>query len=503
MIIQHIVYNETVSVGSIVKLEGIKTVNTVLSEEFQNDGGEIHFHGYKLYDPWKRIITGIKVPPLKVTYEMDGDSIAVLHPLAVRANTVARMLYEYRNGTKEFKNIQNAINSYYVELSNTIFGKSGVFNRYIMGPRLKKSFRAVAIPGCYKLDIYGESYEHVGIPRKICKHLKINDGDIVLIGRDPTIWMGSVEFLYAYPVDHEALEIHPLILPQFGGDHDGDQFWGYYPKQELIPENIICSFTRRYSKWNKNFNLDKETNIVDWKNYSTDESSRIKTTGFSISPLDIVEKNKDLERITNYCNIGSRARGLADYEELLKYAKGLDIKEWQSITEAINRAQLSMKIFMGPVGLLALRLIVLGNLFESIKHSAHILAERCAQGLLDAKHLSFEQIKNFKPARIFEILNLRDKNIKSSQDMLKALREIVPCSEEVLPALDFIFVDGRGIAKMSKEDCELFEGTTSTANMNPSGYMPQIVFDTIDPNQDIFNFAFYEGAKECYSNDSK
>lgn len=501
MNIQHIVYNETFSVGSIVKLEGIKTANTVLSEEFQEKGGSISFGDYKLYDPWKRVINGIRVPPLKVTYEMTNNSIAVLHPLAVRANTVARMLFEFKHKTKEFKNIQNAVNQYFLELCNTIFGKSGIFNRYMMGPRLKNSFRAVAVPGSYKYDIYGQSYEHVGVPKTICNKLKISEGDIVLIGRDPTIWMGSIEFLYAYPVDHDAIEIHPLILPQFGGDHDGDQFWGMYPKQELIPDNIVCSFTRRYSKWHKSHNLDKETASVNWNNFIDDEKSRIKTTGFSISPLDIIngDKSKDLNRIIAYCSSGSRSRGQAkDFEELIEYTKGLDIEKWKSITEAINRAQLSMKIFMGPVGLLALRLIVIGNLYESIKHSAHILAERCAQGLLDAKHLTFDQIKNFKPARIFEILNLRDKNIKNANDMLKALQEIVPCSEEVLPALEFIFIDGRGIAKMAKDDCELFEGTTSTATLSSNGYMPKNVIEGIDPNQDIFSYAFYNGAKECY-----
>lgn len=496
--LEHIVYNDSISVGSIIKIDGIKTKNTVLDEDFQNNGGYITFENYKVYDNWKRIIKGIYVPPLKVTYEMDNNSIAVLHPLAVRANIVARMFWEMKNGTKEFTNFSKSVHSYFTELSNTIFGKSGIFNRFILGPRLKKSFRAVVVPGNYSRDIFGESYEWAGIPERIFNNLKIQEGDIVVIGRDPTIWMGSIEYLYAYPVAHDSIELHPLLLPQLGGDHDGDQVWGYYPNRDLGNELLTASFTREHARWQKNFNLDYTSNSVNWKDYRNDQMCRIRTTGFSVGPSDILDNTKDLNRVLNYCSSGSRTRGKADHEELLECCKGLSLDNWKATTEAINRAQLSMKIFMGPVGLLALRLIVLGNIIENIKISAHYLAERCAQGLLDAKHLTFEQIKCFKPARIFEILNLRDKSIKNANDMLKALQEIVPCDEKVLPVLEFIFCDGRGIAKMSQQDFDMFEGITSTASMSKDGYMPAEVLNGIDPEYDLFNFAFHNGSKDCY-----
>lgn len=230
--------------GAIIKLDGVPIEGTVLSKEFQENGGYVDFEGLQLYDNWGRIITGITVPAIPVTYEMGNNSIAVLHPIAVRANLVARMLEDVQKKERKFTSLQKAVNSFYLEVCNTLFGKSGVFNRWILGPRLKNSFRAVVIPGKYDKDPLGESYEWVGIPERICNRIGIQTGDVVVIGRDPTIWMGSVEFLYAYVVPHDAIEIHPLLLPQLAGDHDGDQLWGYKPDPELVPAGIVASFTR-------------------------------------------------------------------------------------------------------------------------------------------------------------------------------------------------------------------------------------------------------------------
>lgn len=490
--------NNLLNSGAVINLQGIAEDNTVLSEEFQKNGGEIDLSPYQLYDNWKRTIRGITVPPVPVTYEMQNTRIAVLHPIAVRANQVAKNLEALKKNEIKFTTLQKSVNAFYHEICNTIFTKSGVFNRWILGPRLKKSFRAVVVPMVYNRDIFGESYEWVGIPERICRKLKIKDGDIVVIGRDPTIWYGSVELLYAYSIPENVIGLHPLLLPQFGGDHDGDQLWGYFPKQDLVPAGEVASFTRKYATWQKNFNDEQDTCQVQWESFHRDMESRKRTTGLSISPSDIfntgTQEEGSILRVQRYCSTGKRNRGKLEGQlELQRYARGLDLSEWKQHTVSINTAQLAMKVYMGPVGLLALRLICIGHMDPKISESSNILAERCAQGLLDAKHLSYEEAKNFKPANIFKILNLGTK-CKTAKEMLTELQKIVPCDERILPILDYILRDGRGVQNMSRESFPLFEGITSTATMNPNGYMPQSILNGIETiDEGIVSYAFNSG----------
>lgn len=483
------------TVGTIVNLEGAHIHNTVADPKFQKNGGYISFGSHIVYDNWNRQISGIYVPPIPVTYEMT-KTIAVLHPIAVRANTVARVYEAVVKDEQSLLSLMKAVKRYFLELTQSIFGKSGVYNRYILGPRLKNSFRAVIIPGSYDKAPLGESYEWVGVPHKIMSKLNIEYGQCVIIGRDPTIWFGSVEILRAYSVDHDALEIHPLLLPQLAGDHDGDQIWGYFPDADEKLDINVGSFVRGYSRWTKNFNDLSDSSDVDWDLFHKDQESRMKTTGLSISPSDILNESDSLTRIFDYCSGGKRSRGKANYNELLDTCNGIPLDEWKTISEMINQAQLAMKVYMGPIGLLALRLMVLGHFEPKLSSSAHILSERCSQTLLDSKHLTFDQLKDYRPTKIFEILNLTNPSIKNSKDMFSALKAITNCDDSVYPVLEYIAQDGRGLARLSKEDFPLFEGITFTASASGDGYMPEYILNgEFDATKDegIFTYAFHEG----------
>jgi hypothetical protein len=481
------------TVGTIVNLEGAHINNTVADSKFQKKGGYISFGSHIIYDNWNRQINGIYVPPIPVTYEMT-KTIAVLHPIAVRANTVARVYEAVNKNEQNLVALIRSVKRYFLELTQSIFGKSGVYNRYILGPRLKNSFRGVIIPGCYTGTVFNDSYEWVGIPRKVMTKLGIGYGQCVIIGRDPTIWFGSVEILRAYTVEHDAIEIHPLLLPQLAGDHDGDQIWGYFPDADEKLGLNVGNFVREHSRWTKNFN-DSSTDPIDWDKFSIDQDSRMKVTGLSISPSDIIEESNSLQRILDYCSGGKRSRGKANFNELIDTCNGIPLDKWKNISEMINQAQLAMKVYMGPIGLLALRLMVLGHFEPHLSKAAHLLSERCAQTLLDSKHLTFEQIKDYRPTKIFEILNLSNPTIKNSKDMLSALKLITNCDEHVLPILEHIAVDGRGLARLSKEDFPIFEGITFTASASPEGYMPDSILNGNGDLKDegIFTYAFYEG----------
>lgn len=466
-------------------------------EEFQEQGGVLQL-GYSVVDPWRRMVSNIYVPPVELTCEMEGE-IAILHPIARRANTVLRVRDAVRADTQEVTALQKAVHRYYEEVCRTLFGKGGVYNRFILGPRMQRSFRAVIVPGRYKHDPFGDSYEWVGVPHKICRRLNVDEGDYVIIGRDPTIWSGSLEILKAYPVDHDSIEIHPLLLPQLGGDHDGDQVWGAALDIDMDQEEYMpAGFTRRHATWNRNLTDQQEDNVPQWGkggwdivSFKKDEAARVKTTGLSVSPLDIVEQSPALERVLTYCGKGTRARGRAEYGELEEAIDQPPMDKWLEFTRMVNMAQLAMKVYMGPVGLLSLRLVVIGNNWSHLTQACDLLAERCSQSLLDAKHLSYEDIGNFKPARVFEVLNLQDDEVESVEDMFNVLKGIVGCDERVMPILQFIWEDERGLARLSKEEFPLFEGITFTGESAQGGYVPPMVFDpTLGKSEGIFTHAF-------------
>jgi len=485
---------ESKTVGAIVNLEGALTKNTVLDSVFQKNGGFINFAPHSVVDSWGREVTGVTVPALPVTYQM-SKTIAVLHPLAVKANTVTRVLESINNNTQNVSILSRAVRRYNVEISKTLFGKSGVFNRNILGPRLKRSFRAVIVPGIYDQDILGESYEWVGIPEKIFKHLSMFTGASVIIGRDPTIWLGSLELLRAYPVNHEAIEVHPLLLPQLAGDHDGDQCWGYYPNDNNATMWDIANFLHANAKWSKNFCEINPDPSVDWHNFRDDQDQRTQVTGLSVGPLDVLDNTSDLQKVFKYCSGGKRTRGKFDINELLETCNQVPISKWKTIAEMVNQAQLAMKIYMGPIGLVTLRLQAIGHMDKELEFSAHMLGERCAQALLDSKHLTYEELKDYKPSHIFEILNLKNSSIQTAQDMYIALNALINCDKDVLPILKHIAEDGRGLAKMSQQDFPLFESITFTATSDPNGYMPSWILDNSQDvsSEGIFSTAFQLG----------
>lgn len=483
------------NVTSIVSTAKCSITNTVVCREFQENGANIDLTPYMVLDNWSRPITRIVVPPVRVTYEM-GQSVAILHPIARRANTILRVKQAVSENKQDIAALQKAVNHYYTELAGNLFGKNGVFNRYICGPRMKRSFRAVIVPGRYTKDPMGESYEWVGIPQRIFNKLNMHEGQVIIVGRDPTIWAGSLEVVRAYKVEHDSMVVHPLLLPQLGGDHDGDQCWGMVPKEQ-IEDHHVCSFLRTQTKWAKNLTDGHESNAPAFDhgisfNFLKDEANRVRTTGLSVSPKDIVNNSDSLQRILHYCGKGSRARGKAEYSELQDAYKQLPLQQWLELTNMINRAQLGMKIYMGPVGLVALRLIVMGHSLDNIKMSANILAERCAQSLLDAKHLTAKQIKDYKPAQVFEILNLQREDIKTPTDMFNLLVPLIGCDMSVMPVLEHLFNDGRGLSKLCQEDYPLFEGTTFTGESAENGYTPDIIFTGKDNfDEGVISHAFF------------
>ena len=493
--------NGSNNVSTVIDISTVNLQDTVLSHSFQENGGIIDLEGILVSDSRGNIIKKILVPRIEATFEMDGNT-AILHPIAKRANNILRVLNAVQEKKQDISALQKSVLNYYTELSKTIFGKNGIYNRYLLGPRIKNSFRAVIVPGKYENSPFGNSYEWVGIPSLICERLNIQDGDNVVIGRDPTIWYGSLEILKAYKVLHNAIVVHPLLLPQLGGDHDGDQVWGYVPKQD-VPEEQIALMLKKYSKWSKNLLDLKKESQPDWgqgfeDSFRRDEEERAKITGLSVSPLDIIDRDSPaLNRVLDYCGKGVRARGHTEYEELQESYKGKEIMDWFDAANAINMAMISMKAYMGPIGLASLRLQVLGHNVHSIQEACNILSERCSQSILDSKHLTIEQIKNYKPAEILDILNLRRKDIKNSKQMFEALQALTNCDERVYPFVEFLIDTGTGLDELCRREFILFEGTTWTGETAEGGYCPDILIDeSLCPEEGVFSLTFSKAYNE-------
>jgi hypothetical protein len=476
-------------ISSIILIDDINTQNTVLDPKLTENGGIINLPSeYIFHNNWNRQIKCIYIPKIETKLEFNSSKIkvAVLHPILFRANIILKIIEDLNNKNATSQNLQTAINQYFLELSNTLFGKNGLFNRAILGPRLNKSFRAVIIPGKYPML---DSYEFVGIPKQIMNKLNISEGDKVIIGRDPTIWFGSIELFKAYQVDHNAIELHPSVLTQFGGDYDGDQVWGFYPDQDSVKDLICGEMIKSTATWTKGLNTNKSTNIIDFNNFFEEEEDRIKPTGLSISPSDVYG-SPEADEILRYLSLGKRSKGKVEILELQSIANGLTMDEWSDINEMINRANVAMKVYMGPIGSLSLKLLMIGSQNPELLISSNYLAERISQSILDSKHLTLEQIKKYKPSILSNILNMKIK-FNSLNEFIQAIKDICNCDDNSNDILAYIYNSNKGINKLCSTKFPLFEGITFTAENSYNGYMPNCIFEQEElKDENIVSYAY-------------
>lgn len=370
----------------------VKIENTILDPIFQNEGCTIDL-GHNLVSMFGTF-NSVYIPPCPIHME---ETIAVLDDIAVRANNVLRVKQLVEKGEKAVKVLNKSFINYQMTVLSRLVGKSGIVCRNILGRRVQYSGRAVLLPS------YSHNPYQVYIPAHMMRKMRINEGDIVIVGRDPTIWMGSLEILHAYPTEEDVIRLHPYVFSQFGADCDGDTVWCMRIPDDIQPTLVsrVLGFTKRHQDKIKLANSGSKPIQIDWSDPAVASIAMANTTGFSVSPQDILNDSEDLCRFKNSTgkNIGDEARFISS---------GLNIKDYTNYLTTINETMLIQKIYLGPVGSASQKLKLIAGRNEGLLESANYISERIQQMLFDVK--GSIQGSNDDLMMFFEILDIVNMN---------------------------------------------------------------------------------------------
>jgi hypothetical protein len=361
---------DTKNIPRILDPGKVETIaGTVLDPEFEKHGAVIDLP--VTLNTFTGSLNKIRIPPCP-RFEVDG--LAVLDDLAVRTNNLLRVLELHKTGEKSISTVTKSVGALHRLAIGKIVSKSGIISRGIVGRRAFYTARAVLLPSI-------NSDPHVvGLPARAMKKLKLQNGDLVIVGRDPTIWDGSLEVFIAKQCNDHCIHMHPFSFGQMGADCDGDTVWCLkVPSDKNCQEEAqreLCRFTRQEVTEFKRIPSGQPKGEVLW----TEEldASLLKTTGFSIGPLDILGQTKDAER---FCEASEKQV----IEEACTIAQGLSIDTLIDYLLTINKTMLVQKVFLGPAGAASNKLKLIGSEYPKLVRSACYVSERVQQLLFDYK----------------------------------------------------------------------------------------------------------------------
>lgn len=404
--------------GNITKIFDINTVvqleGTVLDPQFQTDGGAISLA--KVVTTKFGTFESIYVPPCPVHME---ESIVVLDDIAVRANNLIRVRQLVEDGERKDSALNKSISNYQSLIVTRLTGKKGIVCRNILGRRVGNTGRAVLLPS------YSSDPAEVYMPAHMMRKMQIDDNDIVLVGRDPSIWVGSVEVLRALPHEEDSIRLHPFIFSQFGADCDGDTVWVMKIPDHLQDDmgDQVLKFTKSHQKSIRRASSGLPPAQIDWSSPSEASMSMGVTTGFSVGPQDLLGITDGLERF-------KEATGKDIGNEAAHISNGLTQQEYAEYLMTINETMLIQKVYLGPVGAAAQKLKLIAGKNKLLIDSANYLSERIQQMLFDVKGSvrgDKEDLRIF--FEILDIINLAGKYCSS--DKVVTHFEVVDRLEEL------------------------------------------------------------------------
>jgi hypothetical protein len=391
----------------------ITRTDTVLDPHICENGGLIELP-INIIDIYGREINKLYYPAFAC--DQIGQFI-ILNPIAVAGNRVLKIVEEFNKGTVEARTLISAVRSYQLAAVNILSGKGGLVSSNVLSSRTSNSGRAVLVPST------GDRHpDYIGLPSRIMARLAIEPEEPVIVGRDPTIWHGSLEVMRAYQVDHDCIEAHPLVFPQWAADSDGDQVYVY-----KIPETGEClieaseqvgAFTKANGKWPGWLSRgNKPGESVNWDRVVEETRERAAITGFSVSPREILEGG---QRFIDVCRAVDKEAAI---EECPKIARGIDKEEVKDYLLKQNATQLETKIWLGPIGAASNRLKVVAGTDRELLKSAMYVSERLQQMLLSSKHVVGAKKKEaYSIQGALSLLNRRGKY--QNADLRTALSEI-------------------------------------------------------------------------------
>lgn len=165
--------------------------------------------------------------------------------------------------------IQKKVDNLEKELKRLLSGKNGIIRRAILGKRVNLSSRAVIVPNP---DIRADE---ATVPPKIMEALTINENDMILLNRQPTLHIHNMQALRAIKGEGDALGINPLVCAGFNADFDGDTMALYKVQENLVPENMNVSAQLLLSS-NGMLNLNLSQDIISGIYYASADSDGIK-----------------------------------------------------------------------------------------------------------------------------------------------------------------------------------------------------------------------------------
>lgn len=382
---------------------------TVLSEKVQSEGGRIKLPFTFTYNEEKR--DSIYVPPCP-NFEIDG--LLMIDDIAMQANSILRVLELVEKGEKNFFHVAKSIRGYYALATKKIAGKDGILCRYVLGRRVPNTGRAVLLPGT-SLD-----HHEAAIPVSIMKKIGVTEKNMVLVGRDPTIWSKSIKKFVAIPTNDNCIYLPPSAFKDMGADCDGDTVWcaKYEGNMDhvLSPTPAILPSNRK--------------------------------DGFSISPLDILSDDPSVDDFSSYT--GKHIR-----EEAKSISEGVNQEDLEDYVLTINNTMLVQKIYLGPVGAACNRIKLIAAKTDdmTIISSADYLSERAQQMLFDFKSTVKSDKDDFNVFDMLDILNMSideefDDSVHAVKSISDSLEEAGLDKSQFLPIIDYLYSNASKISDL-------------------------------------------------------
>jgi len=150
------------------------------------------------------------------------DGRTILGTLARLYENLIKSIYR---GAPEYA-IQSSYNRLQAAIEKMLLGRKGVIDEHILAARVPNSGRLVITVGT------NIPFGYIGIPRIVAQDVNIAEGDIVVFGRQPTLWHKSVMSAHVIYVDGLAMKLHVSYCKPLGADFDGDTCWFWAPKTE-------------------------------------------------------------------------------------------------------------------------------------------------------------------------------------------------------------------------------------------------------------------------------
>lgn len=429
------------------------TEDTILSDKFQKEGMVVTLPG---------TVSGVfgkcdkvHLPPCPL---LEEDGRIILDDIALKSNNLARTIRLYNEGKKPLSVVEKSLQSLQKLVINKIAHKPGLLCREIIGRRLKNSGRAVLIPS------RDPRPEYAGIPRKIFRKSGMTEGCLVIIGRDPTIWHGSIEVVLAREVPHSCIELHPVLFKQLGADCDGDTIWVMkVPDDTKLQEQARAQLLYLCKKTTisiKSSNLSGIGTDIDWTKITQTSQRMNDIDGFSIGPDDIMQGLEPTERF-------SQLVGKNPINEARVIAKGMDGHSFINYLLSINEAMLAQKVYLGPIGAASQKLKLVAGRNPVLVESANYLSEHAQQMLFDVKGVvqgEAKELANFLD--ILDIINMAggyrstEHHCIGSEDVLAVLSSHGIDPKRAGPIIRAIYT-GFPLLLVAKETPEITQETTN------------------------------------------